>query len=110
MFDVSSAVVIVKLQRTYDLQKKIYPTLHPKSYNSPAQIKQTLYTQPGVSYAQITKQNSYTPAPLEEVPNTIQPHQQNSDMQELKNMIKGLFNQLGTMLNLLTSVLTKLKY
>jgi hypothetical protein len=25
-------------------------------------------------------------------------------------MIKGLFNQLGTMLNLLTSVLTKLKY
>jgi hypothetical protein len=40
---------------------------------------------------------------VEEVPNTTQLKQQSSDMQELKrNTIKGLFKQMGTMLNLLT--------
>jgi hypothetical protein len=38
-----------------DLQKKTYPALHLKQCTPPAQIKQTLHIQPGVSYAQITK-------------------------------------------------------
>jgi hypothetical protein len=77
-----------------DLQKKLYPALRPKIYNPPAQIKQTLYTQ-SVSYAKITKQNSYSLVPLEEVSNTIQPHQQNSDMQELKEHEKRTLQSNG---------------
>jgi hypothetical protein len=97
-----------------DLQKKTYPPLRPKIYTPPAQLKQTIYTQPGVSYAQVTKQSSYTPTPIENVQNvhnvqyTNQHHQQTSDIQELKHMMKGLFEQMGTMLNLLTTVLNKL--
>jgi hypothetical protein len=75
MFDVSSAVVIIL--RITKISKRKYTPLHrSKICNPPAQIKQTLYAQPGVSYAQITKQNPYTPIPLEKLLNTIQPHQQ----------------------------------
>jgi hypothetical protein len=72
-------------------------------------IKQTLHTQPGVTYAQIPKQNSYADKNIEQEPHINQPHQQTSDIQELKNMMKSLFEQMGNMLNLLTTVLTKLK-
>jgi hypothetical protein len=70
-----------KLER---FSKENISPLRLKIYIPPTQIKQTLYTQPGVSYAQIIKQNLYTPAALEEVPKTIQRQQQNSDIQELK--------------------------
>jgi hypothetical protein len=76
---------------------------------TPAQIKQTLYTQPGVTYAEITKQNSYAATNIEQDQHINQPLQQTSDVQDLKNMMKSLFEQMGTMLNLLTTVLTKLK-
>jgi hypothetical protein len=51
---------------------------------TPAQFKQTLHTQSGVTYAQITKQNSYAATNIEQDPQTNQPHQQTSDMQDLK--------------------------
>jgi hypothetical protein len=35
-----------------ELQKKTHPS-PPKNTHPPPQIKQTLYTQPGVTYAQI---------------------------------------------------------
>jgi hypothetical protein len=41
--------------------------------------------------------------------NAQQSHQQSSDMEELKNMMKSLFEQIRIMLNLLTAVFTKLK-
>jgi hypothetical protein len=44
----------------------------------------TLYTQPGVTYAQITKQNSYAPTSKNQDPNINQPHQQINDIQDLK--------------------------
>jgi hypothetical protein len=34
----------------------------------------------------------------------------NNDIQDLRDMMKSLFEQMGTMLNLLTTVFTKLKY
>jgi ABC-type lipoprotein release transport system permease subunit len=80
-----------------------------KQYTPLAQIKQTLHTQPGVTYAQIIKQNSYAATNIEQDQHINQPHQQTSDIQDLKNMTKSLFEQMGTMLNLLTTVLTKLK-
>jgi hypothetical protein len=92
-----------------DLQKKTYPPLSPKIYTPPAELQQTVNTQPGVTYAQVTKQNSYTLTQIENVQYMNQPHQQNSDIHELKNMMKGLFEQMVTMLNVLTAVLNKLK-
>jgi hypothetical protein len=38
-----------------DIQKKTYPPLCLKTCTPPSQIKQTLYTQPEVTYAQITE-------------------------------------------------------
>jgi hypothetical protein len=91
-----------------DLQKKIYPPLCLKQYTPPAQIKQTLHTQPGVTYVQLTKQNSYAATNIEQDPHINQPHQQTSDKQDLIDMMEKLFELMGTMLNLLTTVLTKI--
>jgi hypothetical protein len=79
-----------------------------KRYIPPAQIKQTL-SQPEVAYAQITKPHSDAPTNTEQETQINQPHQQTSDIQELKNMMKCFFEQTGTMLNLLTTVLNILK-
>jgi hypothetical protein len=50
----------------------------------PPHIQQTLYTQPGVTYAQVTKQNPYTPTIIEQEPHINQSHQQTSNIQQLK--------------------------
>jgi hypothetical protein len=92
-----------------DLQKKTYSPLRLKQYIPTAQSKQTLHTQPSVTCAQITKQNSYAATNIEQDQHKIQPYQQTNDIQDLKNMMKSLFEQMVTMLYLLTTVLTKLK-
>jgi hypothetical protein len=84
------------------------PTSPLKQY-TPAQNKQTLHTQPGVTYAHMTKQYFYASINIEQDQHTNQPHRQTSDIQYLKNLMKSLFGQMGTMLNLLTTMLTKLK-
>jgi hypothetical protein len=43
-----------------------------------------MYTQPGVAYAQITKQNSYARTNIEEEPHINHSHQRTIDIQELK--------------------------
>jgi hypothetical protein len=91
-----------------DLQKKTYSPLRRKIYTPPAQIKQTLRTQPGVSYVQVTKQEFHVPTNTEQAPYIKQSYQQTSDMQELKNMMKSLFKQMGTMINLLTTVINRI--
>jgi hypothetical protein len=59
MTEVSSVVAIsCELQGMYDLQRPTKETYLPprlKQYTPPAQINQTLYTQPGVTYAQPNK-------------------------------------------------------
>jgi hypothetical protein len=47
-------------------------------------VKQYLQTRTGITYAQISKQNSYAPTNIEQEPQTNQSHQQISDMQDLK--------------------------
>jgi hypothetical protein len=91
-----------------DLQKKTYQPLRLKQYTPLAQIKQTLHTRPDVTYAQVTKQNTYATTTIERDQHINQPLQQTSDIQELKYMRKSLFEQLGTMLSFLTTVITKL--
>jgi hypothetical protein len=54
-----------------------------KQYTPPVQIKPTLQTQSGITYAQIIKQNSYAPTNIEKEPH-IERHQQTNHMQDLK--------------------------
>jgi hypothetical protein len=71
----------------------------------------SIHTRPGVTYAQIAKRTIPTPltSDLDPITNPItQPPQQPNDVLDLKLMMKSLFEQLGTMLNLLTTVLAKL--
>jgi hypothetical protein len=75
-----------------------------KQHIPPSELIETLHAQPGVTYAQITKQNSYAPTNIQQ-----EPYQQTSSMHDFKNMLKSLFEQLETMLNLLTTVLTRFK-
>jgi hypothetical protein len=49
-------------------------------------MKQTLRTQLGVSYAQVTKQEFHVPTNIEQEPHIKQRHQQTSGMQELKKI------------------------
>jgi hypothetical protein len=62
-----------------------------KQYTPPAQIKQTLHTRPGVTYAQITKQNSYAATNIEQDQHRNQPHQQTRDIQDLKKCDEKYF-------------------
>jgi hypothetical protein len=57
-----------------------------KQYTPTEQIKQTLHTQPGVTYAQITKQNSYAATNIEQDQHINQALQQTGDIrvQDLK--------------------------
>jgi hypothetical protein len=85
------------------------PPLRIKQYIPPVLIQQTIHTQPRVFYAQITSQNiSTTPTPAP-VPPANQPQQQSNEIPELAALMKNLSNQIGTLLNLLTTVFTKLK-
>jgi hypothetical protein len=85
-------------------------TFRSKIYSRPAQIKQTLYTQPGVTYALVTTQNSYTSTNIEQEPRINQSHQQTSDMIEFKYtyMMKSLFEQMEIAMNLLRTELNRL--
>jgi hypothetical protein len=91
-----------------DLQKKTQPPLRSKIYTPPVQIKQTLRTQPRVSYAQVTKQEFHAPTNIEQEPHIKQSYQHTSDMHELKNMMKSLSEQMGTMINLLTTAINRI--
>jgi hypothetical protein len=110
MSDVSSVVATI-LPTTKDApsirnsSKKTYPSLRPKQYVPPAPLQRTLHTSPSLTYAQIAKQQ--TPATSTTTQNP-QPLPQNSDMQELKEMMKQLFQHMGNTMNLLNTLLTKL--
>jgi hypothetical protein len=91
-----------------DLQKKTYQPLRQKQYIPPAPLQKTVHAQPGLTYAQITKHNLNNPAPQDPAPITNPSHQPPSDTNDLKLLLKTLFEQLGTMLNLLSTVLSKL--
>jgi hypothetical protein len=77
-----------------DLQKKTYPPLRLKQYTPAAQTKHTLHTQPGVTYVQITKQNSYAATNIEQNQHINQPLQQTSDIQDLKIMMETFSSKL----------------
>jgi hypothetical protein len=58
-----------------------------------------------LSRVKITKQTSYVSTNIEQEPQRNQSHQQTGNIQKFKSMMKRLFEQMGTRLNLLTTVL-----
>jgi hypothetical protein len=113
MFDVFYVVEAIP-QITRDAQStksyhKTCPPVRVKQYAPPAKIKNTLQIQQGITYAQINKQNSYVPIYIEKEPHTNQSYQRTSDDEDLLNTMKSLFEQMGTIVNLLTTVLTIFK-
>ena len=91
------------------LQQQNFPPLRTKQYTLPAPIGRYQQTQPGMTFSQAVKQQ-YTPATPTQAPIANQPNpiQQKSDTQELQAMMKDLMAQMNTMLNLLTTLLTKM--
>lgn len=82
-----------------NLRKKLYPQLREKIIEK--SNKESFYfTNPKTSYAEALGGSKTTAI-------NIQP--QSNDMAELKQMMKGLMEQMSTMLNLLTVVVSKLK-
>lgn len=92
-----------------DIQRNKYPQLRQKQQNLEIQPKVYQKVQPQISYAQTirgnTQQTQHENYPDQiHNPNTVQ---QTDDMQEMKTMMKGLMEQMGTILNLLTALLHK---
>lgn len=97
-----------------ELQKSTYPGLRKKSTDTANPLKPISTSQkhvmPDVPYSQAVAGHSLhfqpTTTPTT-VPQPTASYQQTSDMQELKQMLKGLMEQMGTMLNLLTALVAK---
>jgi hypothetical protein len=93
-----------------DLQKKkTFPALRPKQYTPPTPLQQTLHTQPGITYAQVTKNTTTcTPTPQDTTHLPTQSQQPLGDIQDLKLLQKTMIEQNASMLNLLNAMLSKL--
>jgi hypothetical protein len=92
-----------------ELRQKTYPSFRPKQYLPPAPLTRTLHTSSGVSYAQVAANITPTTTSTTQALHPSPPLPQTSDIHDLKHMIKQLCEQMSTMLNLLTTVLTKMK-
>jgi len=96
-----------------ELQKKTFAPLHDKRDENPRPVLSQSYVKPTISYASTLKSQQPqheldTPKP----PHQTQFHQKTqmppSDIQEMKEMMKRLMEQLGTLLNLLTTLVSKM--
>lgn len=89
-----------------ELQAKKFPLLRKKEIVAPKLITNPNFVQPGISYAQMAKENQedINKNSQSQLQNTQQPN----DIIELKNMMKDLMQQMGTMLNLLTTIVSKM--
>jgi hypothetical protein len=100
-----------------ELQRKKFPAIRPKVTSTLAPefpIQPSNPVQKGLSYAQATIGRKMSPpqatAPItHEPPQTqIKQTEQSNDLFELKQMMKTLMEQMGTMLHLLTAVIAKM--
>lgn len=96
-----------------ELRDKTFPSLRTKGkiYQSQDEPAQSSRVQPNKSYAQVTREQAQQ---AQFVHNVTQPQRpldngQSNDMVELKQMMKDLMTQMGTMLNLLTTLVAKIK-
>jgi hypothetical protein len=89
-----------------DLQKNL-SNPSAEAIHSPSATA-TNTARPAWSHDQITKHNICNPIPQDPAHLTNQFRQPSSDIQDLKLQMKSLFEQLGMMLNLLSTILSKL--
>lgn len=82
------------------IQQKIYPTLRERKTD-------TDVTQPGISYAQIMKPKIVHPVQHEGQTKSTTPPQPANDLAELKQMMKNLMDQMGTLINLIATLVNK---
>lgn len=81
----------------------MFPKLRERNYVNKNLDPQTV--QPGITYAQSLNLNN-------QQPNNTNPlilQQPNNDIAELKSMMKDLISQMGTMMNLITTLIDKIK-
>lgn len=86
-----------------ELQQRMYPPLRSKQLGVTVQ-NLTQQAQPNLTHAQVVRGNF----PI--IPNNTfqpQPNNPSDDISELKKLMKGLMEQMGTILNLLTTLVTK---
>jgi hypothetical protein len=81
------------------LQQKYYPT--PRERILPNTTRQ-----PEISYAQATQRPTHTSPARESTYISPTPPQSNDDLAELKQMMKTIMNQMGTLINLMTVIIT----
>lgn len=94
-----------------EIHKKTYPPQYNKDNGKDEKNSAgpSSHVQPNISYAQAARQQSQQE---QFINNATQPQNfspQSNDMSELKQMMKDLMNQMGTMLNLLTTLVSKMK-
>lgn len=94
-----------------DLQNKLYPKLRIKEHRVPTAQEQTVKVP--TTQKQPHQVNSTNPTYASVVTNrtpatqTTQSLRENSDISELKSMLKTLMQQMGTILNLLTAFINR---
>jgi hypothetical protein len=82
------------------IQEKMYPRLRER-------FIQTRPPQPGATYAQVAQGQTEIPqtnAPQPHTSNTAHPA---NDLTELKQMMKNLLDQMGTLINLITALINR---
>jgi hypothetical protein len=101
-----------------ELQRKKFPAIRPRIVTSlvpEVSLTPSNTVQQGLSYAQATMGRTIPPSPQATAPisyepplTQIQQTEQSNDLFELKQMMKKLMEQMGTMLHLLTAVIAKM--
>lgn len=92
-----------------ELQSKKYPALRKKEVKTPQQPVNPTYISQAhsrPSYAEITRDQMQQLKPLSQIQFALP--QQTNNIFELKQMMKGLMEQMGTMLNLLTTLVSRM--
>jgi hypothetical protein len=96
-----------------ELQKKTFTQLRDKRDEKSRPVLTQSYVKPAISYASTLKSQQPrheldTPKPPHQTPFHQKTQLPPSDIQELKEMMKGPMEQLGTLLSLLTTLVSKM--
>jgi hypothetical protein len=100
------------------LQQKKYPTLRDRNIPQPATPSaQAGPIQTGITYAQgtqhtnaqVTQGQHSRPQPNVETPPSANMEQPSNDLQELKHVMTNPVNQMNTLINLISALVTKTK-
>ena len=90
------------------LQQKLYPTLRVRqTLQTSTPTDQTRPVQAGISYAEVTQGQHSRPQPNAATTRTISMEQPSNDLGELKQMMTDLINQMDTLLNLISALVSK---